>query len=115
MPAPNRPISRAVVVRPGVTNVSISWTCATNWIGGENTTAGGTVVYDTNQQTPGRPFTNRYAILDVRACLTNCLRTGLADSTGPLTNMAYAQSNRVTLPVTKPTQQFKAFYGPLKP
>lgn len=113
MPAPSRPITRAVVIRPGITNVSVSWTCSTNWIT-ENTTAGGTVVYDTNAQTPRRPFTNSYATLDVRAYLTNCLRTGLADSTGPVTNMTYAQSNRVTLLISKPFQQFRAFVGPAK-
>lgn len=92
MPAPSRPITRAVVMRPGVTNVSVSWTCATSWLNGEDTRAG----------------------LDVRACLTNCLRTSLADPTGPVTNMAYAASNRVTLLISKPFQQFKAFVGPAK-
>lgn len=89
-PAASRPFTRALVARPGVTNVIASWTCSIDWLGGEDTRAG----------------------LDVRACLTNCLRTGLADVTGPITNMPYAQSNCVTLPITKPTQQFKAYYGP---
>lgn len=90
MPAATRPVTRALVARPAVTNVSISWSCSLDWLGGEDTRSG----------------------LDVRACLTNCLRTGLADFAGPVTNLAYAQSNRVTLPASKPSQLFRAFIGP---
>lgn len=107
VPAVSRPVTRAVVVPPPSRNVAVTWTCSTNWLSGEDTRAGLDVRHILTGYV-GLSMTGRQQIVTSLIVSTN-LRTWQ-----PLTNMAYAQSNRVTLPASKPSQLFRAFVGPAK-